>query len=144
VVPSQVPPQAVASDAQAVRAPCGAPATGEQVPADPAASQASHWPPQAALQQTPSTQNPLAHWPAAPQGVPLAPFGVQTPAEHHWPAAHWSSAVQSPLQAVAPQVNAPQSRVWTAAQLPVPAQRASSLATPDVQEAARHTVVSMG
>jgi hypothetical protein len=102
-VPSQVPPQAVASEAQGARAPCGAPATGLQVPTAPATSQASHCPPQAASQQTPSTQKPLAHWDAAPQAVPPGSLGVQTPAEHQCPAAHWSSAVQAPAQAAGPQ-----------------------------------------
>jgi hypothetical protein len=58
------------------------------VPTKPATLQASHWPPHVPSQQTPSTQKPLAHWLAAPQAVPPAPFGVQTPAEHQWPAAH--------------------------------------------------------
>jgi hypothetical protein len=56
VTPSQLPPQALPSVAQAARLPCGAPATAVQVPTLPATSQAWHCPPQALLQQTPSTQ----------------------------------------------------------------------------------------
>jgi hypothetical protein len=80
-VPSQLPPQAEPSVVQAVRAPCGAPATGVQVPLLPATSQAWHWPLQAVSQQTPSTQLPLAQWPGAPQPAPFASLGAQTPAE---------------------------------------------------------------
>jgi hypothetical protein len=101
--PSQAPPQADPSEAQAARAPRGAPGTGVQVPTDPATSQASHCPVQAALQQTPSAQKPLAHCVPAAQAAPSAPFGAQTPPEHHWPAAQSPSAAQSPRQAVAPQ-----------------------------------------
>ncbi len=59
--PSQLPPHEEPSLAQAEREPCGAPLTAVQVPTLPAPSQAWHWPPQAELQQTPSTQLPLAH-----------------------------------------------------------------------------------
>jgi hypothetical protein len=68
--PSQRPPQAVPSVAQALRVPCGVPVAVEQVPTLPATSHASHWPVQARLQQTPSTHSPLAHWLSPPQAVP--------------------------------------------------------------------------
>jgi hypothetical protein len=68
--PSQLPPQAEPSLAQVVRAPCGAPFTAVQVPTLPRTSHAWHWPLQAALQQTPSTQMPPAHSPAPAQAVP--------------------------------------------------------------------------
>ena len=48
----------VPSAAHAVREPCGAPLTGEQVPTLPVTSQASHCPLHAVSQQLPSTQNP--------------------------------------------------------------------------------------
>src|SRR6266850_3662192 len=71
LLPSQVPPQAEPSAAQAGRVPCGAPElTVVQAPTLPGMSQASHWPPQAAVQQTPSAQMPPAHSPAPPQAVP--------------------------------------------------------------------------
>jgi hypothetical protein len=60
-VPSQAPPQAVPSEAQAVRVPWGAPLVGEHVPMEPVLSQAWHWPPQAVSQHTPSTQLPDVH-----------------------------------------------------------------------------------
>jgi hypothetical protein len=69
--PSQVPPHADPSEAQDAREPCGAPdRTVEQVPALPATSHASHWPAQARLQQTPSTQAPVAHSLSPPQVLP--------------------------------------------------------------------------
>jgi hypothetical protein len=71
LLPSQEPPQAEPSVAQAGRIPCGAPAvTVVQAPTLPGTSQASHWPAQAAVQQTPSAQTPPAHSPAPPQAVP--------------------------------------------------------------------------
>jgi hypothetical protein len=78
-VPSQVPPQDEPSLAQASRSPCGAPFTATQVPTEPAASQASHCPPQAWLQQTPSVQLPLPHCPAEPQAWPLVSLGTHCP-----------------------------------------------------------------
>jgi len=70
MVPSQDPPQALPSVVQAVRLPCGAPVALVQVPTLPATSQAWHCPPQALLQQTPSTQFAAAHSLPAPQAVP--------------------------------------------------------------------------
>jgi hypothetical protein len=45
----------------------------------PGTLQASHAPPQAVLQQTPSTQLPLPHSLAAVQLVPLVSLATQTP-----------------------------------------------------------------
>ena len=83
VTPSQLPPQEVPSVAQAVRLPCGAPVTGLQTPTMPATSHAWHSPPQAELQQTPSTQLPFPHWALAEQVPPSAIFGT-----------HWLEALQ--------------------------------------------------
>ena len=80
MTPSQLPPQALPSVAQAARPPCGVPLTAVQVPTLPATSQAWHWPPQALLQQTPSTQLALVHWLFALQVAPLAFFVTQAPA----------------------------------------------------------------
>jgi hypothetical protein len=78
--PSQAPPQALPSVAHAARPPCGAPATGMHVPTDPSASHAWHWPPHAALQQTPSAQRPEWHSAAPPQTVPRSFENVATTA----------------------------------------------------------------
>jgi hypothetical protein len=101
--PSQAPAQLVPSLLQAGRPPRGSPRTAVQVPALPATLQASHWPAQALLQQTPSTQLPLAHWTAAPQEPPFATRGTQTPAEHQSPETQLELLAQTPRQADAPQ-----------------------------------------
>ena len=79
-VPSQAPPQADPSLLHAVRAPWGVPLTATQLPTEPDTSQAWHCPPQALLQQTPSTQLPLPHWLAAVQAPPFDSFGTHAPA----------------------------------------------------------------
>ena len=50
--------------------PCGFPEIGEQLPVAVARSHASHCPEHALLQQTPSTQKPLAHESFEVQAVP--------------------------------------------------------------------------
>jgi hypothetical protein len=79
--PSHDEPQ-VPLPEQAARAPplrCAVPSTATQVPTLPPTSHAWHWPVHAVLQQTPSTQLPLAHSLAAAQ---LVPFGLaQCPTE---------------------------------------------------------------
>jgi hypothetical protein len=77
--PSQDPPQEDPSVAQAGRAPCGGPATATHAPTLPATLHAWHCPPQAWLQQNPSTQLPLAHWLGAAQASPFACFGTHAP-----------------------------------------------------------------
>ncbi len=42
-----------------------------QSPSEPSRSQVTHWPSHAVLQQTPSTQKPLAHWRPTSHGWPL-------------------------------------------------------------------------
>jgi hypothetical protein len=58
----------------------GVPATtGLHVPTLPATLHASHAPPQAELQHTPSTHWPLPHWLAPVQEAPLVCLGTHTP-----------------------------------------------------------------
>jgi hypothetical protein len=59
--PSQAPPQVKPVPVQAAREPCGPPLTATHWPTLPGASHASHCPPQARSQQTPSAQLPLTH-----------------------------------------------------------------------------------
>jgi hypothetical protein len=54
--------------------------TGLHVPTLPATLHASHAPPHAVLQHTPSTQLPLPHWLAEVQVTPLACLGTHAPA----------------------------------------------------------------
>jgi hypothetical protein len=56
VTPSQRPAQPAWVPVQPARVPRGAPATGVHMPTLFGSLQASHWPPQALPQQTPSTQ----------------------------------------------------------------------------------------
>ena len=79
----------------AVRVLCGAPVTATQVPTVVAASHASHWPAQAVLQHTPSTQFPFEHS-CAPvgQASPFAFLVMHTPPEQNEPLAQPPSFVQ--------------------------------------------------
>ncbi len=70
-------------------------ATGLQVPTLPVTLQASQEPPQAVLQQTPSTHWPLPHWLAAVHVPPLVFFATQAPALQKLPLLHWLSLVQA-------------------------------------------------
>ena len=73
VVPSHVGPQLVPAPApvHAPRVPWGMPSTVTHVPSFPVTSHASHFPPHALSQQSPSTQLPETHSREAPQAVPL-------------------------------------------------------------------------
>lgn len=75
--------------------PCGLPATGVQVPTLPATSHASHWPVQASLQHTPSTQNPLTHAPFEPHASPGVSVPWHTPPVQNAPAAQPVVAVHA-------------------------------------------------
>lgn len=81
--PSHVPsrPQVEGSEAGQTPAPRGAPPAGTnaQDPGAPAVLQDLHVSVHALLQQTPSTQNPLAQSPAHPHAAPLAPFILLVP-----------------------------------------------------------------
>jgi hypothetical protein len=93
---------------------------------------------QAWSQQMPSTQFPLAHWFAPPQGEPFPRRFRHTPAEHQSPAAQSASLAHPPRQAVAPQRYAPHAWVCAAGQCPAPSQEAARVATPFAQEGPRH------
>ena len=92
--PSQAPPQLEPSLAQAARPAWGAPATAVQLPTLPGTSQAWHCPPQAALQQTPSAQKPLAHCTLSWQVAPFISL-PQLPVTQAWPLTHWLLVVQA-------------------------------------------------
>jgi hypothetical protein len=76
-VPLHVPLHVGSVPGQGAREPTGVPLTGEQVPREAARLQASHWPLQPLLQQTPSAQNVDAHWPPEVQGSPSWPLLLQ-------------------------------------------------------------------
>ena len=121
MVPSQLPPQLLLSVAQAVRPPWGAPpaGTGEHVPARLATSHASHWPRHAELQQTPSTQLPLAQSPASTQAPPAGSLSTHLLAAQYWSAVQ---ALQSPSHKPPEQVEGAHSTGVPVRQLPVPLQ----------------------
>ena len=144
LVPSHAPPQTEPSEAQALRALRGPPATGVQMPALPASAQASHWPVHAVSQQRPSTQCCDPHWFAPPQAWPCASSATQTPAEHQLPAVQSESASQSPLHALGPHENGAHVCVWTAGQAPAPSHEAARVAVPPAQEGLRQEVESPG
>jgi hypothetical protein len=77
--PAHALPPSSCSPAHAARAPCGAPVTVVHVPIWPATSHAWHCCGHAALQQTPSTQKPLAQLPFASHEVPLAALVPHVP-----------------------------------------------------------------
>jgi hypothetical protein len=102
VVPSQVLPH-VPEPAQFFRDAWGAPTTAVQVPTSPPTSQASHWPLQALLQHTPSTQKPEPHSAALLQVSPGVFTPTHAPLTHTSPLAHWLAPVHWVRHAVAPQ-----------------------------------------
>jgi hypothetical protein len=81
------------------RAPCGAPATFVHAPRLPATSHASHCPPHARSQQTPSTHWFEPHCQGVPQAAPFAFFGAHVPAWHHASEAQSACATHVPAQA---------------------------------------------
>jgi hypothetical protein len=99
-VPSQAPPHAVPSVAQAWRPPRGAPVTGLQVPLRPVTAQDEHCPVQVESQHTPSTQMPELHWLPPPQDSPGPALGWHMPALHQFPPLQLTSLLQLPPQAV--------------------------------------------
>jgi hypothetical protein len=92
-----------------------------QWPGAEASAQLLQGPGQASAQQTPSTQKPLPHSAAPPQGWPTA-FSPQLPAWQTWPAVQSLSPEQVPRQAPSTQRKGGQS--WTPAlrQVPSPSQ----------------------
>src|SRR5204862_135997 len=116
----------------------------EQVPAEPARLHALHCSVQAALQHTPSTQNPDAHWLVPLQLWPPASLGTQAPPEQKSPAMQSASAAHVVLQAVGPHTKGVQLVVCGAGQLPAPLQLAAAVATPAVQLGLRHWTDELG
>jgi hypothetical protein len=122
---------------QADRLPRGAPVTVTQVPTLPDSAQPWHWPPQAAEQQTLSTQNPVVHSVMLWHGKPFALVGTQTPlASQYLPLPH-----DDPLQAdehfvVSAQSPLGQAIVVAVVQAPPPLHAVADVADPAEQVAA--------
>jgi hypothetical protein len=97
-------------------------------------SQASHWPSQELVQQTPSTQNPL--WQPRPslQEAPSSPRKKQAPPSQKAPGAQSASAAQEELQAPASQPKAWHETLEEGLQVPEPSQAKEATRTPWTSE----------
>ena len=127
------------------RAPLRAPQL-PSLPAPAAREQAwqSFWllPPQALLQQTPSTQNPDMQSPLPVHGRPL-PSRPQRPLKHLVPVTHWASDTQVVSQAVPEALHTmmgAQETMGAARHMPIPSQREAARAIPPLQLLLAHTV----
>lgn len=94
LLPSHTPLQAVPSPEQAGLAPWGAPLVGVHVPTLPTLSHASHWPPQAPSQQTPSTQIPDWHWRVSEHAFPFGYLVMHVVPLHQAVPSQWESCEQ--------------------------------------------------
>jgi hypothetical protein len=101
VTPSQRPAHMACVPVHPVRVPRGAPAMGTHVPTLLGSLHASHWPPQALPQHTPSTQNVLVHSAPVWQVSPAAFAERQTPVASQYLPAPQAPAVQPPMHFVA-------------------------------------------
>jgi len=143
-VPSQLPPHTEPSLAHAVRGEMGAPDTAVHVPTVPVRLHASHCPPQAELQHTPSAQLADEHSFAAVHVAPFAFFAVHVPALQKSPETQSLSAVQALRHAVVPQTYGAHDVVTAVGHVPAPSQPAATVATPPVQLAERQLVEAPG
>jgi hypothetical protein len=108
--------------------------------------QASHCSLHAEPQQTPSTQNPLAHSALVAHVAPTGWFCTQTPAWQCWSAVQSPGAVHPPSHWVAPHVRGVHACVSATGQAPAPLQKAGRVAVLVVlsQLAALHWTVESG
>jgi hypothetical protein len=110
-----------------------------QVPGCTPAAHERQGPAHESVQQTPSTQKPLLHWPGSLQGWP-GPFLPQLPALHMTPEAQSRSPVHAPLQAPPAQAKGAQSTSPPDWQLPRPSHLLAEVNNvPPAQRAALHT-----
>jgi hypothetical protein len=114
----------------------------------PSTLQASHWPVQPRVQQTPSMQTFDWHSPLVLQPTPAVFFSTQTPAAQYWLLLQSPSAAQllrPPAQRLPTQVEPVGHGCWSAGgQVPAPSQNATSEATPFVQSGSWHTTPRPG
>ncbi len=115
-----------------------------QTPFEPlpflAAEQAWHRPVHAALQHTPSTQNPLPHWLDVVQAPPRPTLPAHWPPEQNEPDTQSVSPAQDVLQAVVLHTKGEQVDVAPATQAPVPLQVAATVCDPPAHDAAEQRV----
>ena len=144
-VPVQVPLHG-AVPLQAVRVPRGLPDTGEHVPILLGSLQLSHWPLQALLQHTPSTQFPFEHSAGAAQVAPSAFFPWQMPAAvQKLPAAHgWVALHESRHRVALAHWVLRQAIVAGATQPPLPSQVDGGVSVPPAHDEGAQVVVPAG
>lgn len=115
-----------------------------QTPSEPldflAAEQAWHMPVHAALQHTPSTQNPLPHWLDAVQAPPLPTLPAHWPPEQNEPDTQSESPAQDVLHAVVLHTYGAQVEMAPATHAPVPLQVAATVCDPAAHDAPEQTV----
>ena len=99
--PSQVPAHTPLPP-QARRPAWGAPVTAVHAPSEPGTSHASHCPPQAVLQHTPSMQLPVAHSALVVQPMPAGMRVTHVPAWQRRPVEQSPSVEHRVRQAVGP------------------------------------------
>ena len=131
-LPAPHAPAHTPEPAQAAREPRGAPdVTAVHVPGEPETLQASHWPLQATLQHTPSTQRALWHCEFAVQAVPLGRAAVQPPlTQYGAPLTQLLALVQEVRHAEPPALQvklSAQALVLALGQLPAPLQAAAAV-----------------
>jgi hypothetical protein len=107
--------------------------------------QASHWPAHVEPQQTPSTQDPLAHSPFIAHGAPAATFSTHAPA---WQCVFAGQALpleQPPVHSVAPHPRE-HACVSATAHAPAPLQKEASVAVfvPEAQLGLLHWMLESG
>src|SRR5689334_9038922 len=102
--------------------------TAEHTPSLPATSHASHWPPHAELQHTPSTQKPEPHSDAVLHDSPACFRGTHTPPEQYSPRVLQVPTQPSAQMGFSESQPEGQSRCSARGQLPEPSQKAATVA----------------
>jgi hypothetical protein len=148
-VPLQFMPRQASFRVQGLPSLQRAPLRAPLLPSAPAPAARAHaWqsfmllPPQAELQQTPSTQNPDMQSPLPVHGRPL-PSSPQRPLKHLVPVTHWASDTQVVSQAVSEALHTTmgvQATVGAARHMPMPSQREAARAMPPLQVLLAQTV----
>ena len=116
-------------------------AAGVQVPTEPARLQAWQVWVQALLQQTPSTQLPLAQSDALPQATPWARLGRQEVASQKNPVRHWASrGAGGAARPVLSRTTGAQLRVPPGLQVPAPSQVLAASSVDPVQLPGAHSL----
>ena len=110
------------------------------VPSDPARLHAKQVCAQADVQQTPSTQKPLVHWPAFVHAALIAPFGWHLPAAQKDPAWQSVGPTQVSAQMAPMQMLGAQLREVPAVQTPCPVHVLTAVSVAPTHPPGAHTL----